>query len=463
MKGKYSFSAFKESSETERDYDLKGSSWSVISSRLDADKKKSKGRLAVVFPWLLIGGFLISNLLLVNNQKELKEKIEGLTYEFSTKNNVVVHSDTVYIQKTIVDTVYLPAPVVLLGAKKVNYVNTSKGVNVFWSKVQKDNKSKSKSVNSVTSTGGGISNVSNLNSYTAPITNGLNSINKEIIKGDEYLDLAIEKISTRDLAMGMSGEDKVREVEVEAETEVRAAIETAQGTKMEMDSVVGVDTIKVTNFNIAKQDSADTEGEKQDKVKIPLHYGLKLLVGATIPKNNELEVSIGSLLGLEFSMGKQWFDFFGRLNYRSVEITSESFNATYGLPYQSVPSEDYSLNMASASLGSVSLMIGGRFFILQNKRIKPYVELGYGVNRVLPYRAIYSFTDGTDDQFVIVVKDIEATPFNFKNIYFGLGLNTILKGPWSLSLSGEYHGNSSPGLLKNSNFIGVRCGLSYSF
>ena len=101
------YDLFKESSESDRNYDFKNSGWDKINIRLNEDKARKRRKWLIFIPWIILPGLLIFSGLLYQQQQETNKKITALQ-STTTVMNSTVH-DTIFIEKHIYvhDTVYM--------------------------------------------------------------------------------------------------------------------------------------------------------------------------------------------------------------------------------------------------------------------------------------------------------------------------------------------------------------------
>lgn len=151
--------------------------------------------------------------------------------------------------------------------------------------------------------------------------------------------------------------------------------------------------IKERDFLMAPMKHAKSTGQP---TFVPRHYRLGAVGGLLIPHANSLSSNAGYLLGLngEIAFSDQLaLTFEGA--YSAVGFKGYELDKSLGLPSVSSPGDDYELKYFKTEEGLkpiLQLNAGLRYWIMAQKRLSPYLGLGYTAQWHLPYELQVEYT-----------------------------------------------------------------------
>jgi len=180
------------------------------------------------------------------------------------------------------------------------------------------------------------------------------------------------------------------------------------------------------------------------------------------PKTFELRKGFTSNIkaDLVFSKNLRMFSEFGYLN---SHYSRDEMGDDIGIPLTTSPNDDFDFVEAKVELPAFQYVVGLQYFFNTNRKIQPYLGLGFSGLSTLPYEVQYEFKNRADGLELLVDKEISQKYTINNQFIFEVGLEYPIKDNWSVQLNSFYRYGKKSTAFSPSNIFGLKSGLLYHF
>lgn len=386
------FGLFKESSESERNFDFKRSGWDKLDNRLNQDKAEKRRKFLFILPWMLLPGLLMLNAILYTQQKDTNKQLSDLQQQLTDTKQARI--DTIVKEKHIYthDTVYV------FITNKSGLTNS--GNNVLSNNEQNNNGADVKTV-LLTEVKQG-STLSNVKSTSE----------EEIFSGNDGSDTLNGSLLNN---LNSTDSSTLKTYGLIEET-INDSTFFKTNNQSKNDSIAQNDSLAKTIVAIKDTLNKEKVSLKEKMGNIKLEYGIR--AGGVFPKNKTDVNQIGFNAGIGVNaLFSKRINLTSNLNYTGLWVhTQQQQNKIAWIPFEPSPDSTYKLDNASTYIASFNIMLGLRYNLPLAENLNLLFDLGYGAHYILPYKVIYEFKNNNKNQDLIVEKN-QATMSLLKMIF----------------------------------------------
>ena len=196
----------------------------------------------------------------------------------------------------------------------------------------------------------------------------------------------------------------------------------------------------------------------------PKGFSLGVFGGYVNPMSEGLSPQFSYSAGLEAAIHfSPSLELWGNVAFQKITLESDDLNANIGLPATPPPSEEFKFSHAKSIQPSLQYAMGMQYYFNANNKWKPFIGVGYGVIKLLPYEVQYEYE--LDDQEIKwnVEEDINTNALIRDFLIVRGGLAYEISNHWNWKIQTSYRKNLSNSGLLSPTLLNVEGGLTYSF
>lgn len=441
------FKAFKESSETDRDFDYKSSGWYKVNRLLNYDDQKKKRKFLLFLPWLVAGSMLGFCVFLYQSQSNSNKQIKELITQIN-KTKTIIKTDTIstikyiYIHDTIATTKIVYIESAPAKRNELNNNNFSEG-NI--TNATSDEKS----------TKNTIQNIEDIftKKDSATILHDDNSVEVNAATKRALMDTAkLEDYTgsnTNDALSKTTGNDSLTVADYKQETIAENKNDSLNNT--------------VANTDIDTSKLASEKKEKDDKHRFKMVTELGAQAGLLLPVEKKMVYQFGYNAGLGYNVYiSPNFQLHFRGAYSRLYFETKQPNDNIGVASVPAPNPGagYVFETATSSFSFLNAELGLNYLLPLKYKFNPLVGISYGGKFFIRQKANYTFYNNINADIVVEAEGSSRSPV-WNQLVPSIGFYRSLNDKWNWYFTGFYNWNNSPRTIAPPNYFGLNTSFYY--